>query len=213
VIPPRVQFFLWLLSHNRLLTRDNLAKRQEIRDRSCIFCAEHESICHLFFDCCIGTNTWKVVSEFLGTDVGSDFESVARFWLAHKRHVLTNAISSAILWSIWKLRNEIYFQGVRWTGLPLLFLKTVRMLRRWIPLFKQEMGAQVEDFARRLEIHASSPPQLQWKTDMAISSSGLAPSDARRSVTNVHLAQNEVVFAGRCNVASSSFVSLDDHMA
>ena len=24
VIPPRVQFFLWLLSHNRILTRDNL---------------------------------------------------------------------------------------------------------------------------------------------------------------------------------------------
>jgi len=27
-IPPRVQFFLWLLSKNILLTRDNLAKRR-----------------------------------------------------------------------------------------------------------------------------------------------------------------------------------------
>ena len=26
-IPPRVQVFLWLLSHNKLMTKDNLAKR------------------------------------------------------------------------------------------------------------------------------------------------------------------------------------------
>jgi hypothetical protein len=31
-IPPRVQFFLWLLSNNRVLTRDNLAKRREVND-------------------------------------------------------------------------------------------------------------------------------------------------------------------------------------
>jgi hypothetical protein len=28
-IPPRVQIFLWLLSKNKILTRDNLAKRRE----------------------------------------------------------------------------------------------------------------------------------------------------------------------------------------
>lgn len=49
VIPPRVQFFLWLLLDNRLLTRHNLAKRQTVNDPSCIFCAENESISHLFF--------------------------------------------------------------------------------------------------------------------------------------------------------------------
>jgi len=46
-----------------------------------------ESICHLFFDCCIAINTWKVVSEHLGIDVGSDFVSVVHFWLAHKRYI------------------------------------------------------------------------------------------------------------------------------
>jgi len=55
-------------------------------------------------------------------------------------------------------------------------------------LFKQEMEVQVEDFARHLEIHASSPPQLQWKTGVAISSSELVPSVAQPLDTNVHLA-------------------------
>ena len=48
-IPPRVQFFLWLLSKNKLLTRDNLAKRKSISDATCLLCAENESITHLFF--------------------------------------------------------------------------------------------------------------------------------------------------------------------
>lgn len=48
-IPPRVQVFLWLLSKNKLLTRDNLAKRREVNGPACLFCSEHESIVHLFF--------------------------------------------------------------------------------------------------------------------------------------------------------------------
>lgn len=36
-IPPRVQIFLWLLSKNKLLTRDTLVKRREVPDKSCIF--------------------------------------------------------------------------------------------------------------------------------------------------------------------------------
>jgi hypothetical protein len=50
-----------------------------------------------------------IVSDLLGFNLGCDFESVARFWLANKRHGLTNVISAAVLWSLWKLRNEIYF--------------------------------------------------------------------------------------------------------
>jgi hypothetical protein len=37
-IPPRVQYFLWLLSKNKLLTRDNLSKRRKVEDPTCLFC-------------------------------------------------------------------------------------------------------------------------------------------------------------------------------
>lgn len=36
VLPPRVQFFLWLMSQNKLLTRDNLQKRRDISDPTCL---------------------------------------------------------------------------------------------------------------------------------------------------------------------------------
>jgi hypothetical protein len=36
-VPPKIHFFLWLLFHNKLLTRDNLVKRQNVDDLTCIF--------------------------------------------------------------------------------------------------------------------------------------------------------------------------------
>ena len=50
-IPPRVQIFLWLLTDDRLLSKDNLAKRREVLDQSCLFCKEQETIIHMFFEC------------------------------------------------------------------------------------------------------------------------------------------------------------------
>jgi hypothetical protein len=38
-VQPRVHVFLWLLVNNRLLTRDNLVKRQYVPDHSCVFCS------------------------------------------------------------------------------------------------------------------------------------------------------------------------------
>lgn len=47
-IPPRVQIFLWLLSKNKLLTQDNLAKRRDVQVKTFLFCTELETICHCF---------------------------------------------------------------------------------------------------------------------------------------------------------------------
>jgi hypothetical protein len=48
-VPSRVPIFLWLLANNKVLTRDNLAKRRSVDDKSCIFCSDDESVSHLFF--------------------------------------------------------------------------------------------------------------------------------------------------------------------
>jgi hypothetical protein len=48
-VPPRLHIFLWLLANNKILTRDNLAKRKQIDDKACLLCNEFESVGHLFF--------------------------------------------------------------------------------------------------------------------------------------------------------------------
>jgi hypothetical protein len=49
--PPRVHFFLWLLSHNKLLTRDNRSKRMKVDDLSYINTTEPLVTIVLFKQC------------------------------------------------------------------------------------------------------------------------------------------------------------------
>jgi hypothetical protein len=48
-VPPRLHVFIWLLANNKLLTRDNLVKRQNVPDLTCVFCSENETCERLFF--------------------------------------------------------------------------------------------------------------------------------------------------------------------
>ena len=75
-VPPRVHFFLWLLSKNKVLTRDNLSKRRKLDDVSCLFCCELESVLHLFFECAVATQLWCVLSDIFQVNLGGSFESI-----------------------------------------------------------------------------------------------------------------------------------------
>jgi hypothetical protein len=160
-IPSRVHIFLWLLANNKVLTRENLAKRRPVDDTSCLFCSEFETVTHLFFDCCVAKVFWKVMSEVIGLELGTDFESVARLWISEKRHKIVNVCTSAALWAIWKLRNKFCFQGMRWTGVQVL-LRCSRMLRDWRLINRREDTEKLEELAAELERQSYLPPRLCW---------------------------------------------------
>lgn len=165
-IPPRVQVFLWLLCNNKLLTRDNLGKRKKLDDASCIFCAEPESISHLFFECCVATKVWEACSEFLPNPVGSDFLSVARWWISNNKHAVLNTCISAILCNLWNVRNAICFQGLVWSGVKMVILEATRMMRRWPILYKD--ASSLENLVKRLEDRAGQPPRLAWGASTSV---------------------------------------------
>ena len=102
------------LINNKVLTRDNLAKWRKVKDPSCLLCLEQESVHHLFFECVVAKQCWKVISDAVGTIVGIDLAVIGQFWLSEKRHGILNIVTSAVFWSIWKLRNEILFQNAGW---------------------------------------------------------------------------------------------------
>jgi hypothetical protein len=41
----------------------------------------------------------------------TDFESMAKWWIRGKKFDSVNVIYAAVLWAIWKLRNNLCFQG------------------------------------------------------------------------------------------------------
>jgi hypothetical protein len=162
-IPPRVQMFLWLLSKNRTLTRDNLAKRRELADLTCLFCTERETVDHLFFHCSVAKRLWHIVLNILNLPVVCSYEILASRWLANKRHTVNNIICAAVIWCLWKFRNDMCFQGRLWISEKQVLVWTAKILRRWLPMFKMEVGVQVEAVILQLEHQAGQPLELGWE--------------------------------------------------
>jgi hypothetical protein len=84
-IPSMLHIFLWLLTNNKVLTHDNLAKRRTVDNDCCLFCDEKETLSHLFFSCCVVQAFWEHIFEVCGKQLGCDFESIAKWWLHDKQ--------------------------------------------------------------------------------------------------------------------------------
>jgi hypothetical protein len=130
-VPPRVHIFLWLFPSNKTLTRDNLAKRKNLDDKTCLFCNELESVNHLFFECYIAQSFWKCIYEIINVIMGNDFISVTKYWINDSKLKCLNAISATTLWALCKFRNDMCFNNVQWMGMSQISGICVRMLRDW----------------------------------------------------------------------------------
>jgi hypothetical protein len=149
-IPPRVQFFLWLLSNNKNLTRDNLAKKQHVEDKTCLFCGESETAQHLFFMCVVAKQMWIRISEVVSRDVGVCFESIGLCWLSEKKFLTINMITSAALWALWKLRNEMCFQNRAWRNMGRLLMRVVSLIQNWIILCPEGRREELKTYSMQL---------------------------------------------------------------
>lgn len=48
-VPQKIKIFMWLLTNNAVLTKDNMLKRKWIGNPCCMFCSQTETADHLFF--------------------------------------------------------------------------------------------------------------------------------------------------------------------
>jgi hypothetical protein len=161
VVPPRIHVFLWLIMHNKIMTRDNMKKRKLNKPEDCVFCSEPESVQHLFFDCFVARNVWQEVSCFFGKQIGSSIGNIAQFWVADKKHAAFNSICAAVLWSIWKLRNDLIFNGVTWLSFKQIWWIILRTIRKWEILFKESMMDLVGRFYHHFHCLARKTPEIE----------------------------------------------------
>jgi fructose-1,6-bisphosphatase len=74
---------------------------------------------------------WIDVSTLLGKNLGVNFESIARFWIRNEKNVVTNMIVAALMWLTWKQRNDVLFGRCSWSGMQVLWMRVVKLLKRW----------------------------------------------------------------------------------
>jgi hypothetical protein len=180
-IPPRVHFFLWLLTQNKVLTRDNVKKRKHIEDDRCLFCSEVESVHHLFFDCVVAKQMWEHISDCTETLCGSCFENIGTLWISNKKNVVTNIFTSAALWGLWKLRNSLAFREGRWKDVNSLLQKIATLVHNWKILCPVQQTSELEQKLSSLKLSASQPARLACCTTLEGGTLEL-PGETRRSV-------------------------------
>ena len=149
VVPPKNHVFLWLFSQNKLMTRDILRKRHIIKPLDCVFCTEQETNHHLFFDCVVARNIWSFVNLFFQKNLGTNFESVARFWISNKKNLALNVVSSTVLWCLWKYRNSMIFNNTIWTSINQVWRLIHRMLKFWVTLTPEASKSRVEELLQQ----------------------------------------------------------------
>lgn len=110
------------------MSKDNLAKSGILKPLECIFCNEIENINHLFFECTVAKQIWTLASEFLSLELGTDYLSIAKFWLANNKHMALNSICACVLWNMWKFRNAFIFDNVYWHDIKQVWWQIVRTL-------------------------------------------------------------------------------------
>jgi hypothetical protein len=96
-VPSRLHIFLWLLANNKVLTKDNLSKRKNVDDKTCIFCTEDEFVSHLFYECYVARIMWGVVAKLTNRSEIVDFESMAKLWIRDKTLKIMNVLTTAVI--------------------------------------------------------------------------------------------------------------------
>jgi len=57
---------------------------------------------------------WAVIYQAIERSVGVNFESINTYWLSTKKITIVNMLRAAVLWSLWKLRNDLCFHNADW---------------------------------------------------------------------------------------------------
>jgi hypothetical protein len=113
MLPQKIKAFLWLVLHNKILTKDNLRKRNWQGPLDCVFCGLPESINHLFFQCSVARYVWRIIQTTL--DLNSSPQTVENLfgpWIDsfdRKERNLVLFGCGAVIWAIWRSRNDCCF--------------------------------------------------------------------------------------------------------
>jgi hypothetical protein len=120
--PSKVVAFSRQLLYDRLLTKDNLHSRgmlQQALDVNCVWCGQAtESSKHLFLHCNKTIRVWYEVCKWLGVlivmppDIMTLFDcfsGVVRNKKVRKSFLL---VWHTVVWSLWRARNDVIFNGI-----------------------------------------------------------------------------------------------------
>ena len=138
LVPSKVNFFIWTVSLGKVLTIDNLRKRQLVLMDWCCMCkAAGESVDHLFLHCPTARELWELVFSLFGVwwVMPCHVVDLLACWTGRNRRsrsgIIWALIPHCLMWVIWRERNARSFEDTeKSTQDPKQFFLT--MLFAWV---------------------------------------------------------------------------------
>jgi hypothetical protein len=106
--PPRAAFFVWSAALGKILTLDNLRKRQVVVINRCFMCKKDgESVDHLLLHCEVARALWCNILSQLGLSwvMPSSVLDLCACWCSFGRTrsaVVWKMVPICIFWTIWR---------------------------------------------------------------------------------------------------------------
>jgi hypothetical protein len=162
-LPPKIHFFLRLVVHNKILTRDNLVKSQLVDDLTCVFCNELETCNHLYFECVVARAVWNEIKTCVGArETIIDIDYVAKLWEKNGDIIALNVIYAALIWVLWLTRNDMCFKRNIWCGMQFIWRRSAYTLAQWGILLSGPEKEKLNLMVMRLDALVRAPPLLLW---------------------------------------------------
>jgi zinc-binding in reverse transcriptase len=135
LIPLKIKMFMWLVLHNKILTRDNLCKRGWNKDLHYTMYSEQESISHVFFICHMAKQIWFWMCQSQNYFIHwHTMKDVLEFALSLSPLLQKNflIVLSAVCWSLWRHKNSIVFNSTRFTSDRSLICLILSLVNYWV---------------------------------------------------------------------------------
>ena len=118
---PKVNSFIWLLLHNKILTAENLQKRGISGPSRCSLCnCDEETISHLFLQCNFSQLVWQsVLPPGMALNLPASISQLFVEWSKHlpgsmnkipTLQRLWDSIPKNLCWQLWLARNKAIFK-------------------------------------------------------------------------------------------------------
>jgi hypothetical protein len=107
----KVKVFMWLVSKNCILTKDNLMRRGWTRNSQCHFCSSEENMNYLLFNCTFARFVWQmVICAFGFVRPPESANDMLGEWInSFPGPLRKNILCGCTVVTIWKTRNDACF--------------------------------------------------------------------------------------------------------
>ena len=152
-LPLKIKVFLWQLSQDAVLTRENMMKRNWLGRPVCSFCSNIETASHLFFNCATTRFVWGLLGACLGTktyprNIWQTFVWFHKYMPNDKKFY--TLMLAAFTWSIRTTRNKITFENYKMRSPEVIIYTVASFMVYWAGLYDENDAAKIKGGAKKL---------------------------------------------------------------